>query len=77
MFEGNCTWGSFVSGVYRYASGLVYRGEYYETRPHGNGRVEYPNKDVYIGEWENGIREGKGKYIYAEGGGEISRKFRC
>lgn len=32
---------------------------------HGRGRCEFPNKDVFVGDYENGLRNGKGTYRWA------------
>ena len=52
---------TFPSGVYRGQT------KCFSKIPHGQGRVEHTNGDVYEGEWKNGKRCGKGKYIYAQG----------
>lgn len=35
--------------------------------PHGKGRAEYENGDIYDGEWINGLREGYGEAYYFGG----------
>ena len=32
---------------------------------HGAGKASYPNGDTYVGEWDKGLRDGKGTYTYA------------
>ena len=32
---------------------------------HGRGRCVFPNKDVYVGDYENGLRNGSGTYRWA------------
>jgi hypothetical protein len=34
---------------------------------HGVGEFEYLNKDKYVGNFNQGVREGKGEYFYSEG----------
>lgn len=33
----------------------------------GRGYAIYPNGDQYDGSYEDGLRQGKGKYVYANG----------
>jgi radial spoke head protein 1 len=33
----------------------------------GKGKAQYPNGDEYDGDFENGVRHGKGKYVYGQG----------
>jgi hypothetical protein len=43
----------------------VYKGTYNEEGlKHGYGVCLYPNGDVYIGQYDNGRKQGKGAYIY-------------
>ncbi len=46
----------------------MYTGEVFADVPHGNGRAEYKNGDVYEGEWNRGKRNGTGKISWAKGG---------
>lgn len=38
-------------GVYKYANGSVYDGEFKNGMHHGNGKYEFPNATIYEGEW--------------------------
>ncbi|KAJ4462138.1 putative radial spoke head 1 [Paratrimastix pyriformis] len=40
---------------------------------HGMGKNTFPNKDVYIGEYEHGKRQGKGKYFYKADPNKIAK----
>lgn len=35
--------------------------------PNGSGTCTYANKDIYEGEWLNGLKEGKGTYTLSNG----------
>ena len=47
--------------------GALYEGEVFANVPHGKGRAEYKNGDVYVGEWNRGLREGWGKQTGRDG----------
>lgn len=45
-----------------------YEGTYLEGMlRHGKGCCTYANEDIYLGEWDNNKREGKGKFVWANG----------
>ena len=46
----------------------LYTGEVFADVPHGFGRAEYENGNIYEGEWNRGKRTGNGKYIWKKGG---------
>ena len=55
-------------GVYRYANGDVYEGDYYEAgNMHGRGVYRYANGDVYEGNYKDGNMHGRGVYRYVDG----------
>ena len=39
-----------------------YEGEYVNDKFEGNGKYTYGNGEYYVGEWKNGLRNGKGKF---------------
>lgn len=41
-------------GVYQWADGRAYHGEYIEDKKHGNGKYLWPDGRIYEGEWFNG-----------------------
>ena len=45
----------------------VYAGEMRDGRPNGNGRLEIRSGEVFDGNWANGLLEGKGIHIDADG----------
>ena len=55
-------------GVYNYASGDVYVGEWKGDKLDGCGVYNYASGDVYIGEWKGDKLDGRGVYNYANGG---------
>eukprot|EP01016_Furgasonia_blochmanni_P003201 TRINITY_DN11255_c0_g1_i5.p1 TRINITY_DN11255_c0_g1~~TRINITY_DN11255_c0_g1_i5.p1 ORF type:complete len:621 (-),score=70.11 TRINITY_DN11255_c0_g1_i5:256-2076(-) len=48
------------SGLYRYADGSWYKGEWYNGRRHGKGKLSLSSGDVYEGELYEGKRHGNG-----------------
>ncbi len=58
--------GSFRAGLLhgqgsQIGSGLGYRGEWFEGRPHGRGMLIGPSGSRFEGEWVNGVAEGPGR----------------
>ena len=41
-------------GVYSYANGDCYRGEFMNDLPHGHGVYILANGNIYSGKWEKG-----------------------
>jgi len=54
-------------GIYKYANGDVFDGEYKEGKKHGKGIYKYVSGSVYDGDWDNNKKHGKGIYKYANG----------
>jgi len=50
--------GEFISG------NIIYRGTYASGRQEGTGSLRYADGSVYIGEFKNNTRHGKGVYVY-------------
>ena len=53
----------------------LYSGEVFADMPHGYGKAEYENGDIYEGEWNRGNRNGQGKMIW-NADGEWVGEFR-
>lgn len=49
------------------ANKTLYEGDVFVDLPHGYGKAEYKNGDVYTGYWDRGIRSGQGKLVYKNG----------
>ena len=47
-------------GIYRWADGNVYYGEYKQNYREGQGYYKQPNGDEYCGEWKNHKKWGEG-----------------
>ena len=62
--SGNCKNGR---GIYLYADGNIYEGDFENGLPNGTGKISYANGDVYEGEIEKGSLHGKGMMISANG----------
>jgi hypothetical protein len=49
----------------------MYRGEFLNGKFHGKGRLEIPvsflEKSIYVGDWDEGIRSGRGTYWNGDG----------
>lgn len=54
-------------GVYRYANGAVYEGEWRGGRKHGRGIYRTSDGESYNGEWVNGKRHGQGTLTCVNG----------
>lgn len=74
--EETCVFGDCINGSGRlelktpYGLGL-YSGKFLEGEFHGQGRLEVPvsfrEKSIYVGNWERGIRSGRGTYWNGNG----------
>ena len=42
----------------------------------GKGTANYPNNDIYEGDFLDGIRDGRGKYFYAANGDKYDGEWR-
>ena len=42
-------------------------GNFKNDLPHGQGTYQYKNGDLYVGEWAEGKRNGKGSYAHSVG----------
>jgi len=54
--------------IYTAGSKTVYSGGFKDDKPHGVGKVEYPDGTCYVGDFVDGMMTGKCKYIFADGG---------
>ena len=50
-------------GIYTFAEGQVYVGEWKNDKYHGKGTLTYPDGKEYSGEWKNGFMDGKGTLV--------------
>lgn len=55
------------AGVYGFANGDVYEGEFHEHKFHGQGVLRHANSEVYEGGWCAGQRSGVGEMRYCTG----------
>lgn len=62
--KGDCMNGY---GVYVYANGSRYMGDFLSGKPHGKGILYMENGNKYIGHWIENFREGEGRFVYADG----------
>lgn len=49
-------------GIFHWADGRTYEGQYNNDEKHGEGKFTWPNGRVYDGSWNNGKLHGKGLY---------------
>lgn len=54
-------------GVFKYANGNVYDGEWINGKQCGHGVFNFTNGQVYDGEFKNGVRFGYGVYTWKSG----------
>ena len=48
----------------------VYTGEFADDARSGHGTLKGPEKDVYCGQWDAGLRSGKGSLVFGNGNGK-------
>ena len=53
-----------------------YYGYWENGQRHGEGVMNYTNKDVYSGKWANGLKDGQGTYIVAKTGEKYVGTFK-
>jgi hypothetical protein len=56
-----------MPGVYTWADGSTYSGEWFEGTKHGQGRYVYANGDTYEGTYKQGRKQGFGTATWANG----------
>jgi len=49
-------------GTYKFQSGHVYAGSWFENRMHGSGNMEYGDGTKYNGAWSMNEMHGEGTY---------------
>jgi len=54
-------------GVYMWADGRKYEGEYVNDKKHGYGIYTYPDGRSYKGQWASGKQHGEGVFITPQG----------
>jgi len=72
--EGECRRRSRERGVlepnkfFKFSrTGVVYEGEWLNSRPHGFGKNIYPSGGIYEGSFTDGLPNGYGRFINANG----------
>lgn len=60
-------------GLYRWADGDLYVGEYKDNKRTGFGIYLWPNGSCYYGYWSNGNFDGEGIYLYNDGTKQIGK----
>ena len=58
---------TYCQGVYVYARGDAYTGEFFQGFFRGNGTLIYTNGDKYVGQFRDSLRNGLGVQTYADG----------
>lgn len=54
-------------GVYSWADGRMYDGEWYGNSMHGQGRFDWPDGRMYFGRFERDKKHGYGELTYPSG----------
>merc|ERR1712029_938604 len=60
------------NGTLEYPGNDEFLRQYYEgdfVNKKAKGKYTYPNGDIYNGQWNDGVRQGKGTYKYKDDGG--------
>ena len=53
-------------GLYTWADGRRYQGQYVQDKKHGRGKYTWANGRSYDGEWKDGKQHGEGSYYNPE-----------
>jgi hypothetical protein len=53
-------------GIFKWASGNVYEGEFKDDERHGKGKMTWTDGSNYEGDWFRGIQHGYGKITFAD-----------
>ena len=61
------TWFLCAVGVYTYAKGDRYEGDYVDNQKHGRGVYTISGAGKYEGEFSHGVRSGRGFYEFQNG----------
>jgi len=54
-------------GIYTWANGTKFEGEWKRDKQHGKGTQTYPTGDKYVGDWQDGKQHGQGTYTWVDG----------
>eukprot|EP01088_Endostelium_zonatum_P014244 TRINITY_DN3039_c0_g1_i1.p1 TRINITY_DN3039_c0_g1~~TRINITY_DN3039_c0_g1_i1.p1 ORF type:complete len:311 (+),score=76.24 TRINITY_DN3039_c0_g1_i1:321-1253(+) len=54
-------------GVYTYADGSIYQGDFFNDNFHGRGRYTYADGEMYEGDFVNDVFHGHGEYLFSAG----------
>lgn len=52
---------------YKFSDGGVYKGDFHEGKPHGQGTITYRDNSQYTGAWAKGTYNGYGTFTNADG----------
>ena len=63
-------------GTYVYLDGTRREGGWLNDEFHGKGYEKWPNGTIFVGEFQNGKREGFGKFYYAKDGAVYEGQFK-
>ena len=53
-------------GVYIQYNGSRYEGEWLDDKQHGEGIERFPEEAMFKGQYKNGLKHGKGKFIWKD-----------
>jgi len=60
-----CIWQIII--LWRYTSGAIYTGEWFEGKQQGRGTYEFPDGTLYEGEWNDHKMHGEGYFVDKDG----------
>jgi hypothetical protein len=68
-FDGTCNGNSsrHGSGMYLWADGRTYEGDFYQNQRQGTGHFVWPDGATYHGDFWQSQRQGHGRYVFPDG----------
>jgi hypothetical protein len=74
VYKGKCKNG-IANGLGEAWGKFYYKGKFSGGYPEGEGRAEYPDGTIYIGNWKKGMKNGKGTVRFTENGKIVEKTF--
>jgi hypothetical protein len=74
IYNGNCKNG-LAHGLGEAWGDFHYTGRFVKGLPHGHGKADYPDGEIYDGSWKKGLRNGKGSLTIIENGELVKKDY--